>query len=304
MKKIFKIVLFVVGVLCVGTFTFFIVTYERPKKLSILVSPHEYIIANTVDSTSFSVPLYLNVDESIYMDKDMIVHSYIKSVDGTQSYYVIINDIKLKEEVLYKDRPYYLYKIDLEFPFSTTDLIKIDQAYLEFNYSNEELLSFNIGSICLYNYKDTSNICYTSLKGITIDKENKKMLMGVLVNIEAESNYIIKNIIPLSVNAKIDFYNTTAINYINEEETPIKEYLVDNYQIIGDGGGNKDIYMNSDNHLLIYLKYDTYIECPVIGFIVEYEIDGITNNLVISPFQFYSSFKDIKILEEINYECH
>ena len=60
-------------------------------------------------------------------------------------------------------------------------------------------------------------------------------------------------------------------------------------KIIGSSNFKKSILINDKDYLLIYLKYDKYIELPCQGFVISYLDNGTLCEKVISPFKFFKS---------------
>ena len=76
----------------------------------------------------------------------------------------------------------------------------------------------------------------------------------------------------------------------------------DNYSIIGRINESRNIDINNGDYLLMYLKYDKYVEVPCVGFIIKYLDNGKLCEKVINPFMFYRNNESSGELIKVTYE--
>lgn len=295
MKKISKIIISVIVILTVIAVLLFLSFYKKSSILTFITVPYDYIIKKEVDKDPLIyIPIFVDEKDSSFFSLNNIVRTKIKATNGDY-FMVYIDNIKEADMASYDGKSYYEYDLTISLPLSSDEVLNINNAYLEFEYVNEEKLALNIGNICIYELGEVHNLTISRLRGFTMDIENKKMLAGTLIKFNHEEDVTITNIEPLSCQARI---NKKEVYKTDEEFT-----LPDNYEIIGKNDNSIDIELGINDYLFIGLSYDEYCIAPQIGYVIYYTMNDTEYKEIISPFSYYKTDDQFKI-EKYEYETN
>lgn len=268
-----------------------IIFHKNPTKFVFLTAPNDYYLINT-DDFIINVPIFVNEKKCPYLEKDNIKKISVKS--GDDYYKVNIITMEQSLQATHEDKEYYGYDLKLELPYETNELLILKECYLNFLYENEEEINLMIGSICIYNNFIDVSLSYSNLKGYTIDYGNSKILKAVMIKLNNDSPYTIKKVIPISAYIKVDMDKTVYNKDVNLISVD------DDYNLIGESINNCNIYLNGSEYVLLYLKYDEYINSEELGFIIEYEQEENTYLKVIPPFKFFKTTNSQKIVKYVH----
>lgn len=284
MKKTYRIIILssILIVLVVGLIL--IVSYKRKQIYTFLTVPYDYYVS-TSDEQTIDFLVFTKEWDTPYLKEENILRSNLAVSMSKDSYQVHIDEIEKMGLAKYEDEQYTQFRLHIYIPLSSKDIINLDDVYLNLEYENEEELSLPLGNICIFPSVLTSDIYYSSLKGITKDVNGDKTLVGVVTKINTKKDIKIKHIIPLHNKSKINSEYTKIIS-IDEADTtlPIDYNPLDNS--IKDK--ELDINIHNDDYLFIALAHENSSGSSLMGFKIIYLDEGVEKYFVINPFRFFS----------------
>ncbi len=294
LKKNFSGIIFLVVVLGIVFLTLTTILFRTTKKkFSFLTSPYDYLLV-VEDKGQINVPIFIDDEESSYMQKDNITDVYIESKKSQINFLVSLKEIENGPKTTFEDNCYYQYNLTIDLPFVSDELMILKEVYLMLKYENDKSISLPIGSICMCKENTNNELNYQSLKGIVKEYKEKNMLMAVLIKLQNNDNFTINNIRALSSKVKINMEDSGVVDIDNL-------VLLDNYEIVG-SDSKKDIDVSKDDYLIIYLKYDEYESLSYMGFIIDYTSSNKTMQKIIYPFKYFSTKSEEVKIEKTIYE--
>ena len=289
LKKNYKIIIFSVVILLTLVGFCFIMFHKNETKCEFITVKNDYYLVNSNKENNLNVPLFISLKDSIFVDLEEIKNIFLVTNDEQEVLPLTINSLTYLDEVKYDDKPFYEYDFNLCLDMVFDRLTMYDQIYLKVLYESGASIKILIGSLTVYNYLSNEDVFYTNLKGITNKHNSNVILSNVLVKFNTKSEIEIVDIKTLNNQVSVDLEYSEVIDYIDENTTPIINFINQDYKIIGNSNIKKSILVDDKDYLLIYLKYDKYIELACQGFVISYLDNGTLCEKVISPFKFFKS---------------
>ena len=289
LKKNYKIIIFSVVILLTLVGFCFIMFHKNETKCEFITVKNDYYLVNSNKENNLNVPLFISLKDSIFVDLEEIKNTFLVTNDEQEVLPLTINSLTYLDEVKYDDKPFYEYDFNLCLDMVFDRLTMYDQIYLKVLYESGASIKILIGSLTVYNYLSNEDVFYTNLKGITTKHNSNVILSNVLVKLNTKSEIEIVDIKTLNNQVSVDLEYSEVIDYIDENTTPIINFINQDYKIIGNSNIKKSIVVDDKDYLLIYLKYDKYIELACQGFVISYLDNGTLCEKVISPFKFFKS---------------
>ena len=285
MKKTSKIFLVsIVIILVLLTIIIFVLTNKNHHKMEILTIPNDYYIVN---NNTIVIPMYSNIKNNPYLSIENIKKTYLFDNNHNDLYQLeIINIITTNELYRFNNLDYYLYELNINIPFSTDEDLLISNSILKINYLQEEL-NLPIGNFYISHEKENDNLSYSSLKGYTTKINNKTILKGVLIKLNTNNNITINKIRCINNQVGIDTGNIILTNNPNNININ-NDILIGNNELFLDQSINIMLSHNEANYLYVPLKYNEYVELPIVMFKINYEENNQNYELLVKPFQYYS----------------
>lgn len=298
-KKIFYLILIVMIILAVALLA--ILQFRNSQKVVFLIAQENYSYIKE-DNT----PLVLNIncsrDDTMYFEKRTINKCYISDYETNDSYLVELKDIKkASEKNTYNEQAYYLYKLSFKLPFSSNEIIKMNNFYLDIEYINEERVSLPMGTIAIAsNIYQGSDVTISSLQGIVNEKNNNNMLVGITIKPNLLSKDIdIINLEAVSAVSKLNLSETKEITSDIENDQAISSILEKDYDILNEQLISElNLQMKSGKKYVIPLTYTKFEPYTTLGFIIKYVKNDEIFEQAIYPFKFFSSEnqKNVKLV--------
>lgn len=263
--------------------------HKNETKCEFITVKNDYYLVNSNKENNLNVPLFISLKDSIFVDLEEIKNTFLVTNDEQEVLPLTINSLTYLDEVKYDDKPFYEYDFNLCLDMVFDRLTMYDQIYLKVLYESGASIKILIGSLTVYNYLSNEDVFYTNLKGITTKHNSNVILSNVLVKLNTKSEIEIVDIKTLNNQVSVDLEYSEVIDYIDENTTPINSFINQDYKIIGNSNIKKSILVDDKDYLLIYLKYDKYIELACQGFVISYLDNGTLCEKVISPFKFFKS---------------
>ena len=209
--------------------------------------------------------------------------------------------IKLKQIVeenkilIHDNKTFYQYRLSLELPLQDILYLQINQTVLEIYYLSEEVMSFDIGTIIIYNEYPSRDLNISHLKGVVNNIDTLDVLCGVGITLYSDASIVVNDIKVLNEKITIQGSNIKIIEDDNYENSQaINELLGGAYQVldIEDSFTPFLIDKGEKKHYLLPLGYKEIISIERLGFLIEYTIENTSYTQLIEPFQFYKSYKN------------
>lgn len=298
MKKHFTIkmyIIFTVGfTLILGMVIFLTITRKKDiyKFMTILES---YYLQEKYPT--FNINVFSNHHEDYFLKQDTIKELSIKSESSTDSYVLKLNQIKEENETFSNQQEkYYKYQINVTFPIDINTTYQIEDAYLQIDYISDELLKFDIGSIIFYHELLDNKISIPCMKPVVNIIDEKQVMTGLGLTLMSADDITITNIEPLDnrIFLKNSQITKTSSNYDNN--ISIEKLIDTTYKplIKDDEKTNIKLIKNEENHYVIPIGYNDLETINTIGFVINYEIEGLNYQQLIYPFKYFSGIKEVK----------
>lgn len=263
------------------------------KNIELTTFKASYNMVQTSTDEAIEVAIFIDRENTYIVKKDNIVSTAIK--DDNDIFALKLTDIiNTKEELLLKNKVFYKYlfilkpNIEIDSSFS----LEIKDAILELNYKQENI-QLEIGSFSYYNYNyNEIDLGLSKLKGLVNEISSTKTLVGTLFNFKNNTNSLITitKIKALDINIELSISDAIKINDFNQG-TLINDLLGHNYNTLFTESTSSNMNEEINNELSIFIpyKYKDNVVVNKIGFLVEYESDGIIKHFVIDDFLFFES---------------
>lgn len=276
-----------------------------------LVYPKEYSVLSKDDNPIFTVEIYANEKDSVYLKKETIDN--VKIYDFSSKDYLTcdIHEIeKNMEYIKYEDNKYYKYRLNIELPIKKQTELKFNEAYLKINYLTSEIISFYLGNFNVINYENNSAFIINRMKGVINKINNQDTLVGIYLEL---NNYLDQDVIITKINFTSNQI-TTNYDYLS-----VVEEISDDYQESIDNivKMKYNLYQKSDKQeCLLQINKDsktkifiplTYLKDNSVnqtGIIITYLYKNETYQQVIEPFVFFNSIENNVEVEKIVYNTN
>ena len=292
-KKYIKILpLIVTSSIIIVVISILVITIIRKKEyFYFIIQPSNYYLPN--NNLTLNIELYSNHQNDYYLNKDTIEKLLIKDKVKNDFYMVKINQIVAKENTIkYNNKYFYKYLLKIKIPIKDIDFLQISQAILEFYYLSTEQIKLDIGSIIIYNECKNHHIHINHLKGIVNQIDQLNILSGIGLTLSSDVDLEINNIVPLDRRIKVQGRLIKKLKEDNYDNFINMSDLLDNeYKVLEVDSDFPKIILNKNikNHYLIPLGYEEIFSITILGFIIDYSIDGINYQQLINPFKFYNT---------------
>ena len=293
MKKHYKIIIPIVGILLVTLFIVILSLSNNNKISFFAIKKHYSIIAE--DYPELEIIVYSNINDNEYFNSSKIDKSVL--FNDLDFYSTSITNIELLQgKKLINGIEYYQYKIHLKFNFIIEKMFTIDKAKLEINYNTGEKIQFNVGNICFEKPINSNYLSIDKVQSICNDLGNLQSLVAVKISLSnnLENNIKINSIKAISSTIKVN--NDYVI--INEYNTEI-DHTMHTTQLFG---SNYNPYIESTNSfetieltqntakdIIIPLTYTEKEFVDHMGFIIEMEYDGNVIYQIVNPYTLFST---------------
>lgn len=288
--KIFPII--ITSLVIIVVISILVTTIIRKKDVFYFITqPKHYYLPNS--NLTLDIEVYSNHQKDYYLNKDTIEKLHIKDNIKNDFYLVKINQIITKENTIkYNNKYFYKYLLKIEIPIKNLDFLQIHQAILELYYLSTEQIKLDIGSIIIYNECKNHHIHISHLKGIVNQIDNLNILSGIGLTLSSDIDLKINNILPLDRRIKVQGSLIKKLKEDNYDNFINMNNLLDNeYKVLEVNSSFPPILLkkNTKNHYLIPLGYEKLFSTHILGFIIDYSIDGISYQQLINPFKFYAT---------------
>ena len=242
--------------------------FHKPNgKCDIITVKNDYYVINSDAVNYLNIPLYFSMKDPAFLKQDNIERIHLITEDKEDIIPLSIKEINFLKEIKDNDEIYYQYDLKVAIDLVIDSLTIYDDIYLEIEYVNSVSIKLLIGSISIYNYKSNNELQYTNLKGIVKSYNQTKMLQCVAVKLNTNDDIKIIDIRALNNKVNINMEDSVVINNIDLSNMKLEDYVETDYNIIGNSTHNRSFDISDEDYLLIYLKYDKYIEMTCCGFI-------------------------------------
>ena len=304
LKKNYKIIVFAVGI-CVIIVGFCIIMFHKPNgKCDIITVKNDYYVINSDAVNYLNIPLYFSMKDPAFLKQDNIERIHLITEDKEDIIPLSIKEINFLKEIKDNDEIYYQYDLKVAIDLVIDSLTIYDDIYLEIEYVNSVSIKLLIGSISIYNYKSNNELQYTNLKGIVKSYNQTKMLQCVAVKLNTKDDIKIIDIRALNNKVNINMEDSVVINNIDLSNMKLEDYVDADYNIIGNSTYNRSFDISDEDYLLIYLKYDKYIEMTCCGFVITYLKDNVLYEKVINPFMYYKTNSLLEEIVKVTYDAN
>ena len=286
-----------------------ILSSKVPKSIDITTFESAYNVVQFSDEENIEIPIFISMEDSYIINKDNVISSKIKN-DQDSIAFNINRIVDTEEKALIKNKRFHKYILILNPVLKLEDdfTLEIDNAILEINYSQGINININIGSFSYYYYSTSGNdLSISKLKGL-VNTYTDKLLVGVQIGLKSNTDDVIKitNIKALDTNV-ILAKSSIVLNKDFTQGAKIDDFLGYTYDPYGDFEDRDfNIILDKEYNLFIPLKYKKDILLNKLGFLIEYEINGVTKYFCIDDFIFFNtnlySEKRINNLKLYTYE--
>jgi hypothetical protein len=269
---------------------------KEEKELIIISKEYVYSVYHSDNYETIDIELLTNNKEDYHFEKDYIISS--KIYNQNQELSVSITKISTyNEAIILLDQEFNQVMIELELPFVSNDyLVEIEDAFLEIIYDNNESINISIGEI---NYLFLDNygrsISLGNLSATHEEYLGVNTIGGVNLELGNQTNHNINitniDIISNSIHINKDYIKEReACEYTNIAKTCLDiEYNVLNAPL-SEEEVNILLGKNSDISLYLPLTYNgKYNFIYEFALLIDYEVNGIKERLVIDDFPFMST---------------
>ena len=304
LKKNYKIFVFffVIIVFIIG---FCIIMFHKPQgKCDIITVKNNYYVINSDLNNYLNIPLYFSLENPAFMEINNIEKTYLSTENNDEIIPLSIKEINYLNKIKQKKESYYLYDLKVMIDLTIDTLTIYDNIYLCIEYKSGAKMKLLIGDLSIYNYIQNNDLHYISLKGIVKEHGNKKMLQCVAIKLNTIDEIEIVDIIALNNDVYVNMEDSVVIDSLDADNLEIDDFVNNDYNIIGNNLSKKSIKISDQDYLLMYLKYDKYIEMTCCGFIIKYLRNGVLYEKVVTPFMYYNTNNLDEELVTVTYDAN
>ena len=283
---------------------FSLLQMRNSKKVEFLTIQNNYSHISD-DNNPLSVQVNCSRNDTMYFNKKLVKRCTFIDYENYDSFLVELVDInKQNKNLNHKNENYYSYRLLFKFPFSSSDIIVLNNFYLNIEYTNDEKIVLPMGSLALAtnNYSGT-DIIISSMQGIVNKINDNDTLVGIVLRTTSLANDI--QIVGIKAISSIVEINLDEVEEINDKEIinnePIEKFLrkeYDIYNYITSTELNSPIEMNLQYILPLMYKRSQVV--TTIGFVIRYLNNGTEFEQIIYPFKFFSGTEHVDI-KKTNY---
>lgn len=236
----------------------------------------------------------------MYFNKKLVKNCTFIDYENYDSFLVELVDIsKQNKNLNHENESYYSYRLLFKFPFSSSDIIVLNNFYLNIEYTNDEKIVLPMGSLAIAsnNYSGT-DIIISSMQGIVNKSNENNTLVGVVLrtaslekNIQIIGIKAISSIVEINLNEVEKINDKTIVNNEPIEKILGKEYDIYNY--ITSTTLNSPIEMNLQYILPLMYKKSQVV--TTVGFIIKYLKNDVEFEQIIYPFKFFNCDNNVDI---------
>lgn len=293
-KKYIKVFLPTILVISIVLFIVISTVIRKKDFFYYITKPVEYYLPNK--NLNMNVNIYSNHQNDYYLQEEAIEKLVIKDQENQDFYTIKLKQIVEENKILIHDnKTFYQYRLSLELPLQDILYLQINQTVLEIYYLSEEVMSFDIGTIIIYNEYPSRDLNISHLKGVVNNIDTLDVLCGVGITLYSDASIVVNDIKVLNEKITIQGSNIKIIEDDNYENSQaINELLGGAYQVldIEDSFTPFLIDKGEKKHYLLPLGYKEIISIERLGFLIEYTIENTSYTQLIEPFQFYKSYKN------------
>ena len=291
MKKTFSIIaaciLSIIAVVLV-----LILVIPEDNSITILSVEKEYLLASNTKETQLNVVTFADEKDSVYFNKDSIKDTYIFDYETKEKFRVTLLDaLNTKKKVNYIDRDYYQYNLSFKIDFYSSELMNINNAYIQFVYPDETNITVRIGNIVRCFTPNDGILHYTRLKGIVNEFKDKSYLCGVIIDLSVDELIDIVDIIPLSNGLGIDAENVSVGQFEYKYNTSMND-IIFGYNPLKDKTNFNSVFVKGKTSIFIPLRYDSLRQIMITSFIIKYKYDDQVYEMLVYPFKYFDAKSD------------
>lgn len=269
---------------------FVILQNRNSKKVTFLIFQENYsFVLGGNEQISFQINC--NRDDTMYFNPKYLEKISLVDYDSEDIINVNLNSInKIKKEIEYEEEKYYGYKLIIDLPFSSTEIIKYQNFYLKLEYINDEEVCLPMGSLALV-AKDLSgeDLVITSLQGIVNRQGDYQTLVGVMIKLSSTSDVKILDIKAISSVVNLNLGETIETDEDTKNNDDLSTILNKEYDIYSNKLVDKLINpLELKKRYLIPLSYSSYEQVRTLSFIIKYMKNDIIFEQAIEAFPFFS----------------
>ena len=269
-----------------------ILVIPEDNSITILSVEKEYLLASNTKETQLNVVTFADEKDSVYFNKDSIKDTYIFDYETKEKFRVTLLDaLNTKKKVNYIDRDYYQYNLSFKIDFYSSELMNINNAYIQFVYPDETNITVRIGNIVRCFTPNDGILHYTRLKGIVNEFKDKSYLCGVIIDLSVDELIDIVDIIPLSNGLGIDAENVSVGQFEYKYNTSMND-IIFGYNPLKDKTNFNSVFVKGKTSIFIPLRYDSLRQIMITSFIIKYKYDDQVYEMLVYPFKYFDAKSD------------
>lgn len=295
-KKVLYLVLF--GVILIICIIFSLLQIRNSKKIEFVIIQENYSYVRD-EENPLSLQINCSRNDTMYFNKKLIKNCSFIDYENYDSFLVELIDIdKQNKNMHYQDKIYYSYQLLFKLPFSSNEVIKLNNFYLKMEYVNDEKITLPMGTIALAANQYTGNaVIISSMQGIVNKSNDSDTLVGIVLKTNSLNNIEITNIKTVSTITEINLEEIKEIT--NEKiinDKPIEEILEKEYDIYDvklTPRLNRTIEIGKMYVLpLMYRKAESI---KTLAIIIKYFENGEELEQIVYPFKFFSGNQKMNV---------
>lgn len=295
------IILFITILVIILVFS--LLQIRNSKRVEFLTIQNNYSHIND-DTNPLAVQVNCSRNDTMYFNKKLVKNCTFIDYENYDSFVVELVDIsKQSKNLSHKNENYYSYRLLFKFPFSSNDIIVLNNFYLNIEYINDEKIVLPMGSLALAtNSYSGTDIIISSMQGIVNRNNENDTLVGIVLrptsltkNIQIIDIKAISSVVEVNLDEVEEINNKTIINNELMEEILGKEYDIYNY--IPSTKLNSPIEINSQYILPLMYKKSQII--TTIGLVIKYLNNDVEFEQIVYPFKFFSGTETVDIKKTI-----
>ena len=239
---------------------------ESPKDtVSLLTIYQDYSRIISKKDEIISIPVYVDYLDSFLLTPEAITSAYL--IDNLNTLEVNIENIRKTEEVdKLNEETYYLFNIDIKFPYNleSEQLISLNNCKLEINYINDESIDLEIGNMYLMfkQIEENNQISLYRMFSLTDFYNGKEYISAVLLGLTNITKDDLK-IISIENNIPTMNFDLKEAIFTNEEldiHENVSSIINHEYNPIGNATLSNSIDLIDNKLLFMPIKYENTIQ--------------------------------------------